>query len=154
MVYSTGTRETEVGWGKPSLQEDCEHVLIAIVDGLEDELKWPDEGERARLAVAYEGGFHGCVGIGDVKEFQIKKYKDCVKERRSWSGKKKINSYKMLSVMDHSGRFTFVRLALGSTHCICRKVNTFQRESLLQLMVDLRVMGVSNVPIRIPETIR
>jgi hypothetical protein len=108
------TRETEVGWGKSSLQEDCEHVLIAIVEGLEDELVWPDEAERAQLAVAYEGIFRGCVGIGDVKEFQIKKYKDNVKERRSWSGKKKINSYKMLSVMDHTGRFTFVRLALGS----------------------------------------
>ena len=95
-----------MGWGKSSLQEDCEHVLIAIVDGLEDELKWLDEEERVLLAVAYEGGFRGCIGIGDVKEFQIKKYKDCVKERRSWSGKKKINSYKMLSVMDHSGRFT------------------------------------------------
>ncbi len=99
-------RETEVGRGKSSLQEDCEHVLIAIIEGLEDELVWPDEAERAQLAVAYDGIFRGCVGIGDVKEFQIKKYKDNVKERRSWSGKKKIDSYKMLSVMDHTGRFT------------------------------------------------
>jgi hypothetical protein len=45
------------GLGKSSLQEDCEHVLIAIVDGLEDELKWLNEEERARLAVAYEGFF-------------------------------------------------------------------------------------------------
>ncbi len=78
-----------MGWGKSSLQEDYEHVLIAIVEGLKDELKWPDEGERAQLAVAYEGIFCGCIGIRDVKEFQIKKYKDCVKERRSWSGGKK-----------------------------------------------------------------
>ena len=51
------TRETEVGWGKSSLQEDCEHVLIAIIEGLEDELKWPDEEERAQLTVTYEGIF-------------------------------------------------------------------------------------------------
>ncbi len=30
-------------------------MLIAIIDGLEDELKWPDEGEKAQLAVVYEG---------------------------------------------------------------------------------------------------
>jgi hypothetical protein len=51
------TRETEVGWGKSSLQEDCEHVLIAIIEGLEDELKWPNEEERAQLTVTYEGIF-------------------------------------------------------------------------------------------------
>ncbi len=44
-----------MGWGKTPLQEDCEHVLIAIIDGLDDELKWPDEGKKAQLAVAYEG---------------------------------------------------------------------------------------------------
>ncbi len=42
-----------------------------------------------------------------MKEFQIKKYKDNVKERKSWSGKKKRKFYKMLSAMDHIGRFTF-----------------------------------------------
>jgi hypothetical protein len=48
---------------------------------------------------AYQGIFKGCVGIADVKEFQVVKYKDTDKEWRSWSGKKNINSYKMLSVM-------------------------------------------------------
>jgi hypothetical protein len=48
----------------------------------------------------------GCIGIfGDVKEFQIEKPKDAMKERQSWSRKKKINSYKMLSMMDHTGCF-------------------------------------------------
>ena len=48
-----------------------------------------------------------------MKEFEIEKPKDSMKERQSWSGKKKMNSYKMLSVMDHTGRFIFVRLCLG-----------------------------------------
>jgi len=82
------TRETEVGWGKSSLQEDCEHVLIAIVEGLEDELVWPDEAERAQLAVAYEGIFHGCIGIGDVKEFQIKNIKIALRREGRGVGKK------------------------------------------------------------------
>ena len=48
-----------------------------------------------------------------MKEFEIEKPKDSMKERQSWSGKKKINSYKLLSVMDHTGRFIYVRLCLG-----------------------------------------
>jgi hypothetical protein len=34
-----------------------------------------------------------------------------VKEHRSWTGKKR---YKFLSVVDHSGRFIFARLSLGT----------------------------------------
>jgi hypothetical protein len=34
--------------------------------------------------------------------------KDAMKERQSWSGENKINSYKMLSVMDHTGCFIYV----------------------------------------------
>jgi hypothetical protein len=52
--------------------------------------------------------------IADVKECQIIKYKNPVKERLSWSGKKKINSYKFLSVVDHSSHFIFARLSLGT----------------------------------------
>jgi hypothetical protein len=55
-----------------------------------------------------------------VKEYQIVKSKDLVKERRSWSGKK-INSYKCLSVVDHSGRFMYCRVALGNND---REVHT------------------------------
>jgi hypothetical protein len=36
-----------------------------------------------------------------------------MKERQSWSGKKKINSYKMLSMMDHTGRFIYIQIFLG-----------------------------------------
>ncbi len=39
--------------------------------------------------------FHGCIGVADVKEYQVVKFLDPVKERRSRSGKKKINSYKL-----------------------------------------------------------
>jgi hypothetical protein len=107
------TQETETGWGKSSLQEDTVHVLKAIVDGLDNEIQWPDGRRQQELACVYQGIFKGCVGIADVKEFQVVKYEDANKERRSWSGKKKINSYKMLSVMDHSGRYTYVRMCLG-----------------------------------------
>jgi len=38
-----------------------------------------------------------------VKEFQVVKFQDPVKDGCSFSRKKKINSYKFFSVMDHSG---------------------------------------------------
>ena len=107
------TREAEIGYGKSSIHEDTVHVLQAIVEGLDDELQWPDAEKRQELAATYPGMFNGCIGVADVKEYQVVKYLDPVKERRSWSGKKKINSYKLLSVMDHSGRYIFARLCLG-----------------------------------------
>jgi len=63
----------------------------------------------------------GCIGIADVKEYQIEKPTDKIKERESFGGKKKINSYRMLSVCAHTGRY-IVR------HCICRKGNFFEDE--------------------------
>jgi hypothetical protein len=36
-------------------------------------------------------------------EARAAKNLDSIKERRSWSGKKKINSYNLLLVMDHLG---------------------------------------------------
>jgi len=86
-----------------SLQCDLEHVLRAIVEGLEDELQSPGVDRRAELTNVYPGNFHGCIGVGDVKEFQVVKFQDPVKERRSFSGRKKINSYIFFSVIDHSG---------------------------------------------------
>jgi hypothetical protein len=80
---------------------------------LEDELQWPDAENGQELAAVFPGMFHGCIGMADVKEYQVVKYLDPVKERRSWSGKKKINSYKLLSVMDHSGHYIFACLCLG-----------------------------------------
>ncbi len=48
--------------------------------------------------------------ISNVKEFEIERPGDLVMERRSLSGKKQINSLKMLSAMDHNGRCIFVRV--------------------------------------------
>jgi hypothetical protein len=107
------SREADTGYAKSSVHEDLVHVLHAIVEGLDEHLSWPDENRRRELAVVFPGILNGCIGVGDVKEYEIKKLKDSIKEKRSWSGKKKINSYKMLSVMDHTGRYIFLRICLG-----------------------------------------
>jgi hypothetical protein len=96
------SRETDTGYSKSSVHEDIVHVLQAIIEGLDEHLTWPDENHRHELAVVYTGILRGCIGVGDVKEYKIEKPKDHLKEKRSWSGEK-INSYKMLSVMDHTG---------------------------------------------------
>ncbi len=80
------------------------------MEGLEDELQWPDAEKRQELPAVFPGLFHGCIGVADVKEYQVVKHLDPVKERRSWSGKKKVNSYKLLSIMDHSGCYIFACL--------------------------------------------
>jgi hypothetical protein len=107
------SREADTGYAKSSVFEDLVHVLQAIVEGLHEHLTWPDENRRRELAAVFPGILNGCIGVGDVKEYEIQKPKDPVKEKISWSGKKKINSYKLLSVMDHTGRFIFLRLCLG-----------------------------------------
>jgi hypothetical protein len=107
------SREADTGYAKSSVHEDLAHVLQAIIEGLDEHLTWPDENHRHELAAVYTGILRGCIGVGDVKEFEIEKPKDSVKEKRSWSGKKNINSYKMLSVMDHTGRCIFLCICLG-----------------------------------------
>jgi hypothetical protein len=83
------TRETETGWGKSSLHEDTSHVLRGIVEGLDGELQWPYEEQRRELSSVFPGIFHGCIGVSDMKEYQVMKYKDCERERRMWHGEKK-----------------------------------------------------------------
>lgn len=107
------TAEAIAGWGKSSLQEDNIHILIAINEGLEDQVAWPDAARRAELASVHTGIFSGMVGIFDVREHECKKYKDPEKERKTWSGKKKLNSWKNMSVMDYSGRYLYVHVALA-----------------------------------------
>ena len=69
----------ESGWGKSIMQLDVVHVLTAIVEGLDDQIQWPDENQRRELGNVFPGIFHVCIGIGDVKEYQIEKSKDLVK---------------------------------------------------------------------------
>jgi hypothetical protein len=42
------TQEADIGYHKSSIQEDTGHVLQAIVEGLEDELQWPDTVNERR----------------------------------------------------------------------------------------------------------
>jgi hypothetical protein len=81
-------REVDFGWSKTSLQWDLEHVLQAIVEGLDDDLPWSDEEQRQEWANVYPGIFNSCIGIASIKEYQVVKFKDPVKERGSWSRKK------------------------------------------------------------------
>jgi hypothetical protein len=111
------TREAEIDLGKSTIHEDTVHVLEAIVEGLDDQFQWPDAEKRQELASVFPGMFHGCVGIADVKEYQVVKYLDPVKERRSWSGKKEDQQLKLLSVKDHSGRYIYTCVCLGKNDC-------------------------------------
>jgi hypothetical protein len=78
------SREVDTGYAKSSVQEDLVHVFLAIVEGLDE----PDENRRRELAEVFPGILSGCIGVGDVKEYEIEKLKDPVKEKNSWSGKK------------------------------------------------------------------
>ena len=61
------TTESLVGWGKSSLQEDNKHVLIAIMEGLEDQVVWPNVARRVELASVNDNVFRGMIGIFDIK---------------------------------------------------------------------------------------
>jgi hypothetical protein len=63
------------------MHDDLIRVLEAIVEGLDDQLQWLDENRQAELAIVFTGIFKGCIGIADVKEYQVVKYKDKMKER-------------------------------------------------------------------------
>jgi hypothetical protein len=76
-------READTGYSKSSIQEDLIHVLQAIIEGLDEHLTWPDDNHRRELALVYTGILRGCIGVGDVKEYEIEKPKDSVKEKRS-----------------------------------------------------------------------
>jgi len=107
------SREAHYGWSKSALQEDNIHVLRAIIEGLEDQLQWPNAGRRAQLSIVHAGVFSDMIGILDIKEHRICKPQDPRKEWLSYSAKHKMNSYKNLSVIDYTGRFIFVLVALG-----------------------------------------
>jgi len=155
------SHDCETGWGKSSLQEDLIHVLIAIVEGLDDQIQWLDHNHRRELANVFQGVMKGCIGIADIKEYQIEKPTDKIKECESFSGKKKINSYRMLSVCDHTGRYKYVRVCLRrndhevftSLPLYLQEGDFFLKMSLLLLMVGLKVMVGSNAHILIQAII-
>jgi hypothetical protein len=41
----------------------------ATVEGLEDELQWPDAEKRQQSATVFPGMFIGCIGVAEVKEY-------------------------------------------------------------------------------------
>jgi hypothetical protein len=49
-----------------------------MIEGLDEHMQWPSEQHREELANQFTGIFHGCIGIADVKEYQIIKYIDPV----------------------------------------------------------------------------
>jgi hypothetical protein len=95
------------------VQEDLVHVFMAIVEGLDDHLQWPDVNSQKELACIFLGILRRCIGVADVKEFQTEEQKDSNKERKSWSEKAKINSYEVCNVIDHTSQFIYLQLCLG-----------------------------------------
>jgi hypothetical protein len=67
------TREAETGIGKSTIHEDTVHVLDTIVEGLDDQLQWPDVEKRQDLAAVFPGMFCGCVVVANVKEYPVVK---------------------------------------------------------------------------------
>jgi len=62
---------------------------MAIIEGLENQLQWPDVQRRRAMVNSNQGEiiFRSCIGIADVNEYQIVKPKDPRKEQKTWSGK-------------------------------------------------------------------
>jgi hypothetical protein len=106
------SREADTCHAKSSVQEDLFHVLTAIVEGLDEHLSWPDENHRHELDVTFSWHLSGCIGVCDVKEYEIEKPKDCTLEKSSWRGGK-ISSHMMLSVMEHTDHYIFHHVCLG-----------------------------------------
>lgn len=74
---------------------DLAHVLTAIVEGLDDHLKWPDGNKRTEISSVFIGFFLGGIGIGDVKVCQTKNHK--ILWRKKCLGVVKKYTNKMLS---------------------------------------------------------
>jgi hypothetical protein len=124
------TQEADIGYGKSSIHEDTIHVLQAIVEGLEDEIQWPDAEKRQELAAVFPGMFHGCIGVADVKEYQVVKYLDPVKKDGVGRRKSIVTNYCLLWITQD---ITFLPTcdwekmivkSLLLVLCIYRKVNS------------------------------
>jgi hypothetical protein len=114
------------------------------------------------LVSIFPGILKGCIGVAAVKEFHIEESKDSMKESQSCSDKAKINSYKMLNVMDHTSHsFTFgfawaemIERSLPVAHYICLKMMIFLLINGFLQIVHLMVMAGSCAHTKILETIQ
>lgn len=96
------------GWCKSSWDKEIQHVLSAIIKGLDCFLQWPNSEERAIMANRFSGIFKGCIGIIDAWETPIMKPKIKNLESTTYSGKQRTNTLKTLAVIDRDGRFRFL----------------------------------------------
>ena len=79
--------EFKSGWSKSSMNEDIPHILLCIIEGLDDEIKWPDTEERTMLANLNNLVFKNCIGIADIMESPIFKSQNSTHEKETYSGK-------------------------------------------------------------------
>jgi hypothetical protein len=56
------SREARASRGKSSLKEDVIHVIMAIMEGLDDQLVWSDKNHRRELSNVFPGFFCGSPG--------------------------------------------------------------------------------------------
>ena len=104
--------EAWFGWAKTSIEKDVEHVLYAIIEGLDYAIQWPDNEERAHIASQYSGLLANVIVILDANEVPIEKPKDPDREQATFSGKARTNTKKYLMVIDRNG---FIRRLVGDT---------------------------------------
>ena len=97
------------GLSKSAINDDVNHVLYCIIEGLDGELRWPDTNRRAELAQIYHSIFRGCIGILDCTEHIIDKPKNAQLEYDTYSGKVGANTIKTMAVVDSSGKFLYVQ---------------------------------------------
>jgi hypothetical protein len=57
--------------GGSSSQADLIHELLAVAEGLDDQLQLPDASHQEKLATIFHGIFNGCIGISNAKESQV-----------------------------------------------------------------------------------
>lgn len=88
--------EFDNSYAKTSCVEDHKHVLKAINKSLEDQVRWPNAAERIQHYEEYRGIFTGVVGILDIWEHYIVKFKDPQKEHDTFSGKAVTNTKKTI----------------------------------------------------------
>lgn len=96
------------GWSKSSWDKEIQHILSAIIKGLDCFLQWPNAAERFEMENRFTGIFKGCIGIVDAWETPIMKPKMRSLESVTYSGKQRTNTLKTFAVMDRTGYFRFL----------------------------------------------